>query len=397
MHSILFLLFSYGIYINAFNFPFGPTDHAKPLRNHATPTINNFARFPRIDANNVEGHLTWYPIGFPHDFTNSPKRTTIRDKNYIVWKQGNDYYALKDACSHQGASFLSAKTYYNKITCPYHGYDFNGECGTLLEIPCLPFIRSKIYNIEAFKVAQKGGIVYLNTIPIATPEEKDTIDPYLIFVEPEFFDKSQRAITISEQFEHNAKFVSVNSLDICHIGFVHSFGNRNNPNPISTSSVTKMDDLREHYKIAYQYIAGVNSIVNKIYQFTKITVENEYILPHSTVARVKFGNMSSTIITHALPISLFKTRLFVKAYRNYGYYDLTNEIRNPFYPFLYILNYLGDLFTYNTMYNTLKEDKFIVDNIDKTSYQGMHGKFSVLYDLFSNHYKNNYMKFYESE
>ena len=145
-------------------------------------------------------------------------------------------------------------------------------------------------------------------------------------------------------------------------------------------------------------MAGENSIVNKIYNFENITVENEYTLPHSTVARVKFGNWSSTIITHALPISKFKTKLFVKAYRNYLSYDLNNiKNQNILYPMLYLINTLGDKFTKNTMFNTLKEDKSIVDNIDKTNYQDMHGKFSIVYDLFSNHYKANYKKFYEDD
>ena len=62
-----------------------------------------------------------------------------------------------------------------------------------------------------------------------------------------------------------------------------------------------------------------------------------------------------------------------------------------------LINYFGDIITKNTMYNTLKEDKAIVDNIDKTDYVSMHGKFSILYDMFSNHYKNNYKKFYEEK
>ena len=106
--------------------------------------------------------------------------------------------------------------------------------------------------------------------------------------------------------------------------------------------------------------------------------------------------MSSTIITHALPISKFKTKLFVKAYRNYwSYYHEKNTIY-PLHLSESIANYIGDKFTYNTMFTTLKQDKAIVDNIDKTSYEGMHGKFSIVYDMFSNHYKNNYKMFYES-
>jgi hypothetical protein len=228
-----------------------------------------------------------------------------------------------------------------------------------------------------------------------TKEVENKIDENKIFIEPEFFDREQRVVYLSEDFEHYAKFVSINSLDICHIGFVHTFGNKKNPNPIKNSKVMKVNDTDFHYKIIYEYLAGENSLVNKIYHFDNIIVENEYVLPHSTVARVKFGKMTSTIITHALPISKFKTKLFVKAYRSYWstYHD-TKSI-NFFYPFEALINSIGDKITYNTMYNTLKQDKSIVDYLDKTNYDSMHGKFSIIYDMFSNHYKCNYKKYYE--
>jgi hypothetical protein len=62
---------------------------------------------------------------------------------------------------------------------------------------------------------------------------------------------------------------------------------------------------------------------------------------------------------------------------------------------LYLVNRFGDVITQNTMFNTLKQDKSIVDFIDKTSYENMHGKFSIVFDMFSNHYKSNYKKYYE--
>ena len=72
-----------------------------------------------------------------------------------------------------------------------------------------------------------------------------------------------------------------------------------------------------------------------------------------------------------------------------------NKHKNILFPLFQLINVLGDKITQNTMYNTLKEDKSIVDHIDKTNYHDMHGKFSIAYDLFSNHYKANYKKFYE--
>ena len=354
----------------------------------------NFASNPRLEYPNNKGQLTWYPIGFSKDFGIKPKQVIIRDIKYIVWKDNVNYYGLRDCCSHQGSSFILGNINKNTISCPYHGYIFDGSNGELVEIPKLAHIHSNNHNINSFKIVEKGDIVYFNTIPIKNETMKTIIDENLIFIEPEYFNPQQRAVYLSENFENYAKLVSVNSLDICHIGFVHSFGNNKSPNPQNISKIKKMDDFENHYKIIYSYIAGEKSLVNKIYKYDNITVENEYVLPHSTVARVKFGNLSSTIITHALPISTFKTKLFVKAYRNYWSYNIKNNY-NILVPLMHLINTIGDTITKSTMFNTLKEDKSIVDNIDKTSYESMHGNFSIIYDAFSNHYKNNYKKFYE--
>jgi nitrite reductase/ring-hydroxylating ferredoxin subunit len=369
-----------------------------PVHEHSKKEIELFhlGSFPRLDFPNENGHLTWYPIGFSKDFGIKPTLVTIRDINYIVWRDTSGYYGLRDCCSHQGSSFMLGQTCKNTISCPYHGYIFDGTNGELIQIPQLPHMESQSHNIDYFKVVEKGDMVYFNTIPIKNPEMNKKIDESQIFVEPEFFNKDQRVVYLQEDFEHYAKFVSVNSLDICHIGFVHTFGNRKSPNPLHNSKVLKLDDYDHHYKIIYEYLAGENSLVNKIYKYDKIEVENEYVLPHSTVARVKFGNFTSTIITHALPISKFKTKLFVKAYRSYWSFDLANKKnQNILYPLMYFINMAGDKITENTMYHTLKEDKAIVDHIDKSNYHDMHGKFSIVYDLFSNHYKSNYKKFYE--
>ena len=351
---------------------------------------------PRLEFPNDKGQLTWYPIGFSKDFGIQPTKITIRDVNFVIWKDKINYYGIRDCCSHQGSSFMLGETSKNTISCPYHGYIFDGTNGELIQIPKLPHIESNNHNIDCFKVVEKGDVVYLNTVPIKNEEMRNEVDESKIFVEPEYCDPDQRVVYLDETFEHYAKFVSVNSLDICHIGFVHTFGNKENPNPLHNSKVLKMTEFDNHYKIIYKYAAGENSLVSQIYKFDEIIVENEYILPHTTVARVLFGNLSSTIITHALPISKFKTKLFVKAYRSYWSHDINNDKNhNILFPFLCMVNILGDMITRNTMYSTLKQDKSIVDFIDKSDYESMHGKFSIVYDIFSNHYKNNYKQFYE--
>ena len=360
-----------------------------------TKKYNHLNSKPRLESPNENGELTWYPVGLPDEFRkNKGTRITIIDTNYIIWKDDYSYYGLRDACSHQGSSFQGGCSINDTISCPYHGYIFNGTTGELVDIPQFEFKKDDCQNINSFKVIEKNGIVFMNTVPI-TLDNFNIIDPKYIWVEPEAYDPNQKAIFITENFEHYAKFITVNSLDICHIGFVHTFGNRQNPNPISNTHIHKCNDSSFHYKISYEYLAGNKSIVNKIYNFTKINVENEYIQPHTTVARVLFGNFTSTIITIAQPISKFKTRLFVKAYRNYWYFNESHNIFEEIHNSL--INNIGNLFTYYTMFETLKQDKRIVDNIDKTDYDTMHGKFSIKYDMMSNHYKHNYKKYFESK
>lgn len=349
-----------------------------------------FGAFPRLETPNDYGELTWYAIGFSKDFNDKPKRITLRDINYIIWKDKNkdSYYGLRDVCSHQGSSFQNGCFFSDKIVCPYHGYTFEGNYGKLIDIPGLKINSNERQNIQSFKVVEKYGMLYLNTIPI-TMENFNLIDENKIWIEPEAKDNSQKPVYLSENFYHYSKFVTVNSLDICHIGFVHTFGNKKHPNPIYNSKIAKIDDSSFHYKIIYEYIAGEESIVSKTYKFKNIIVENEYILPHTTVARVKFGNYSSTIITVAQPISVFSTKLYVKAYRNYWFDNAKSNV------FGNVVNYIGDMITLHTMRTTLNQDKNIIDNLDKKDYDMMHGKFSIKYDMMSNHYKHNYKKFYE--
>lgn len=363
---------------------------------------NTFKVYPprKLNEYNTNGILSWYPIGFDNNFKNNkPYQITICDINYIIWKdKTNKYYGLRDSCSHQGSSFKLGKTHTNIITCPYHGYIYSGINGSLINIPKMKHIHCENQIIDSFKIINKGNMIYLNTIPNLNVD--DILNPDLIYIEPEFKDQSHKILYLERVFEHAAKLVTVNSLDISHIGFVHSFGNRQQPNPCNNFTIIPI--LKEnyngtinHYKTQYEYISGKKSIVNRVYKFNKIIVENEYILPHSTVARVLFGNWSSTIITHSLPISKFKTRLFVKAYRNYLYYNLKNEKIDFMYPFKFLVNSIGDYITKVTMIETINQDKEIVDNIDKLTYESMHGRFSIINDMLSDHYKENYQKIYE--
>lgn len=311
--------------------------------------------------------LSWYVIGETSDFIPSqPKKVTIWNKDYVVWKNNNDYHACDNICPHRGASLAEGSVCNNNIVCPYHGYEFNSN-GELKFVPGLQFKSNTKFNIDTFDVIEQDGWVWLNTMV-----NNDSYS-FNLFREPER--NSSRNLSIFKQVNLKQKFkcypriLTENSLDIMHIAFVHTFGNREEPAPFFEHT-ERISDW--HYRTKYFYKSGENSIPRVLFNITNITVENEFIMPHTTVARVIFSDMVSTIITSVLPINDKQCIIFVKTYRNFIY--------GP----------LGDWYTSYAMRNTINEDRSIVENIDPSC---IDGKYNMKFDKLQNIYRNFYKKY----
>lgn len=319
-------------------------------------------------------HLQWYVIGTPSDFsTNQPKKITVWNKNYVVWRNGEGQYnALDDVCSHKGASLAGGYLQNGSVVCPYHGYEFDTN-GTLQKVPGICFKPSPVQNLAKFDVVEKHGWVYLNTFSDLVPKEDRATMQENIFVEEEALHKEDSdafsAVYLDMDFNCYSRILSENSLDVMHIGFVHTFGNQKNPAPHEIYPPRL--EGPHHFKTSYMYEAGEKSMARKIFKVKDLIIENEFILPHTTVARVIFGQYVSTVVTFALPVSENKSKLFVKTYRNFW--------KNP----------MGDKISGDLMYQTMLQDKAVVENIHPLFEDG---KFNMRFDKLQNTYKMFYKK-----
>ena len=311
--------------------------------------------------------LQWYVIGTPSDFsTEKPKKVTVWNKNYVVWRTTNGTYAaLDDVCSHKGASLSGGAIQNDSVVCPYHGYEFDGD-GALQKVPGICFQPSPVQNVAKFEVVEKHGWIYLNTLSDLVPTT--TIQEH-IFVEEEANNNETSVVFLDMDFDCYSRVLSENSLDVMHIGFVHTFGNKENPGPVEIHPPRLVGN--HHFKTSYLYEAGHRSLARRYFKVKDLVIENEFILPHTTVARVIFGQYVSTIITFALPISEKKSKLFVKTYRNFW--------QNP----------LGDKISRDLMYQTMLQDKAVVENIHPLFEDG---KFNMRFDKLQNTYKMFYKK-----
>lgn len=333
--------------------------------------------------------LQWYVIGTPSDFsTDKPKKITVWNKNYVVWRnEAGQYSALDDVCSHKGASLAGGHVNNNSVVCPYHGYEFDVN-GQLEKVPGICFQPSPVQNLAKFDVVEKHGWIYLNTFSDLirgrspqqlTAESTEGAQWSLvtdkmaikeqIFVEEEVL-RNDSAVFLDMDFNCYSRILSENSLDVMHIGFVHTFGNKKNPAP--TEIHPPRLEAPHHFKTSYMYEAGENSMARKIFKVKDLIIENEFILPHTTIARVIFGDYVSTVVTFALPISENKSKLFVKTYRNFW--------QNP----------MGDKISRDLMWQTMLQDKAIVENISPLLEDG---KFNMRFDKLQNTYKTFYKKF----
>jgi len=209
-----------------------------------------------------------------------------------------------------------------------------------------------------------------------------------IFQESEANDPSYRSIQFHKDFNAYGRIVSENSLDVMHIGFVHTFGNKKRPSPTDEIPPYEVGDYPYHYKTQYIYEAGDDSIAKKVYNKNKLMIENEFALPHTTIARVIFGPFVSTVVTFSTPRNLTHTTLFVKTYRNFWFNDIElGTIRLPFLNDIH--NHIGDEFSTYLMKQTVMQDKRVIEHIPLNK---MDGTFNMKFDKLQNVYRQLYKK-----
>jgi phenylpropionate dioxygenase-like ring-hydroxylating dioxygenase large terminal subunit len=364
--KICYLLFPFMVlkttdsFIPLFNRVFSkPTENI----NSEKPSENPFEIFDR----------SWYVVGEKNEFKrNTPYKITVWDKDYVLWKTDkNTYSVLEDVCPHKGAAFSVGSVNNGDIVCPYHGYEFNST-GKLTTIPGICFQPSPIYNVKRFIAVEKHGWIYLNTLEVpdfVTPTGVKILGNR-IFIEPEATDPEMKAVLLHQSFMTYPRIVSENSLDIMHIAFVHTFGNKDKPAPSVEDPPKQISP--DHWRSSYVYESGRDSMVSKLFKIKRIDIDNEFALPHITIARIKFGDgFVNTVVTAACPISERETKLFVKTYRNF--------FREPIF----------DGWFRGLMKDTLNQDKAVIESIKN---ENMDGKFNMKFDKLQNTYKTLYKK-----
>jgi phenylpropionate dioxygenase-like ring-hydroxylating dioxygenase large terminal subunit len=104
----------------------------------------------------------WYPICTTEQLAEeNPQRVELLGVRLVAFR-GEDGNAnvLADTCVHRGGSLGKGKVVGNNVSCPYHGWEYNGD-GKCEKIPSMadktPPGRAKV---DAYPVQEKYGIIF---------------------------------------------------------------------------------------------------------------------------------------------------------------------------------------------------------------------------------------------
>lgn len=301
-------------------------------------------------------------------------KVVINNEPFVVYNYNQSIHALYDKCPHQGASL--AKGWVNhkgNIHCPYHAFEFDNQgrfCG--IPDPSKGYERvipSRKQHISSYNTFKFDDDLFLCPSP-------DQISCGLPYYPPEHFNDEFVYTSQHQVINQDYRVVTENVLDMLHISYVHSFGNRKFPLP-SNVKFKEISDL--HGRSTFRYKPYELTISNKIGNSPIVVVENEYHLPTTTITRVVAGDLVKTVLTRSTPISDNKTLFFWRVYRNFW--------RSREVP---CLNFVGDFVMNILMKRTLMEDIHILNNVYADSREG---NLVTKYDITIQKYRKAFEKY----
>jgi phenylpropionate dioxygenase-like ring-hydroxylating dioxygenase large terminal subunit len=274
----------------------------------------------------------------------------------ITRKQDEEILAISDICVHRAASLSQGRVLSNGcIRCPYHGWEF--QDGMIDSIPgCPEHNKMSNFGVPRFMTKEINSDVYLcPTYDINS--EKGNYPVNKIYVPDEASEQTFRRVSGRRHIKRPNNLVTENVLDMMHVSYVHSFGNRLSPVPFEIQ-YKDIDELSG--RTTFYYTAGPTSMSAMLGKAKFVKVENEFYLPDTTVTRVFANDIVKTIVTHCYPIGKNESILHYDLYRNF--------LDSPFFDSAF--RYQMDL--------TLDEDVDILNQVYDVHMKGfMNSKFDV--------------------
>lgn len=288
----------------------------------------------------------WYPVTLSREVKKKPRAVRLCGHDIVLFRDAGKLFALEDRCPHRGVKLSVGACEYagtGTISCPYHGWTFDGAIGQLLaalmEGPDSPITRK--VGVRTYPVQEHAGMIWLWPGEMEPVPLRESIPPYIadqdtFFSIPMFTDYqcNWRWLVDNWPQDHHAQYVHRNSPELV-LQPVLPFALTIDPVPLEgnkgmafrrSGGMTKADypglgsfPNREWWRVMKPSgrgnVAGfANSKARQVYG---IQNQSEMWLPGLTIV----GRMSGEycLIQWAVPVDATTTRCFnINNFRRLG-------------------------------------------------------------------------------
>lgn len=165
----------------------------------------------------------WYAACISAELGPTPRRIRMLGCDFVLFRDSTGQaFCLSDTCCHRGASLAGGQTRDNRISCPQHGWEFDGtgRC-TMIPAGLRPGLAvPRKARVPAYPVAEKFGLVFAFLGDLDEAER-----PVLPDILPEYDQpEAWYCDVIARQKDVNYVRLAENYNDPCHVHYVHEFG-----------------------------------------------------------------------------------------------------------------------------------------------------------------------------
>jgi phenylpropionate dioxygenase-like ring-hydroxylating dioxygenase large terminal subunit len=232
-------------------------------------TVQNRVREVGINPN------YWYPATWASELKpNQVLPVIIWNSAIALYRSQNGrVYAMEDACPHKGVALHKGKVAGENLTCPYHGWEFDGE-GVCQSIPYFPKDQKlPCAKARSYAVTEKYDLIWI--FPGAVEDSEKAELPNV----PEYDDQNWLAIPIPGEFKAHFSICNENTMDVFH-GYLHeNLQGWFDPELISLEATDA--SVFAQYRVSYQgWMTKFFGFSEQGNEVTTRTVTIKYSYPH---------------------------------------------------------------------------------------------------------------------
>jgi phenylpropionate dioxygenase-like ring-hydroxylating dioxygenase large terminal subunit len=265
----------------------------------------------------------WYVAEWSDTVDKEPVRVKMLGQQFVLFRdEAGKVHCLADTCLHRGGSLSRGSVTDGNVTCPYHGWQYNGD-GKCVVIPSEMDEGSKIPDkarVDSYPTQERYGMVwvFMGDLP---ESERFPIPPF-----PEYDDANWRSVRSEWVWQADAGRVLENGIDIAHSSFVHPiFGMEATAEANEIVSIEKNDYHGKSENIQYPPQFKENWFRKRMRKERQPTVTKpEWHLTGMTV-RIQIDinpTMSILMFDANTPVDEHNTRTFATQLRTFFKQDM---------------------------------------------------------------------------